>query len=132
MITRPFYKIKILIKERYWEIRYGFDRMRKGYDSADVFELFANFTKRYYKILIEYKKTHCGHPADMSEQEWKDTLNEMIYHLYLMDEHNIHKEFRIGIFQDKPQDCNTINKTMEKHKDKFFELFSKHFYDLWD
>ena len=131
-ITIPFYRIRFWIRERCWEVRYGFERMRKGYDSVDVFDLFPQFTKRYYKILVEFKKIHDSHPMNMTEEEWNDIINEMIYHLYFMDEYNIHKEFETGMFRDKLQDYKTMDEIMNKHKDKFFELFSKYFYDLWN
>ena len=68
-ITIPFYRIKNKLRDVYWEIRYGFQRMFKGYDYVDTFETFAKFTERYYRILMEYKEHHNSHPSNFTEEE---------------------------------------------------------------
>ena len=133
-ITIPYYKIKNWLRDTYWEIRYGFQRMFKGYDSVDTFETFHKFVERYTKILTEYRKKHCGIPMEFenSEEEWDKVIDKMLYHLRYMDEETVIEELE----KDVPDDWNVYSKSvyevMEKHKDAFFKLFSKYFYDLWD
>lgn len=68
VITTPYYRIKWKVREAYWEVRYGFQRMFKGYDSVDTFETFAKFIERYTKILTEYRKTHVGYVGTMTNE----------------------------------------------------------------
>lgn len=132
IITTPYHKAKWWIREAYWEVRYGFQRMFKGYDVVDTFETFAKFIDRYTKILTEYRKKHVGYVWGMENEEWEAIVDEMIYHLHYMDEETVTEELEKNVPDDWSASHKTINEIMDKHKDAFFELFSKYFYDLWD
>lgn len=131
-ITIPFYRAGRIIRDTYWNIRYGFQRMFKGYDSVDIFDTFAKFIERYTKILTELKKCRCSYPCDMTEEEWDNIIDEMLYHLHYMDEENIIEELEKSIPEGWIPSWETTGKIMDEHKEKFFELFSKYFYNLWD
>lgn len=131
-ITIPFHRAKHWIREAYWEVRYGFQRMFKGYDSVDTFETFAKFRERYTKILKEYRKYHVGYCGEMTEEEWDAVIDEMIYHLHYMDEETVTEELERNVPDDWSASYRTVNHILDKHKDAFFELFSKYFYHLWD
>ena len=132
IITTPYYRAKWKIKEVYWEVRYGFERMFKGYDSVDTFETFAKFIERYTKILIEYRKTHIGYVGTMTEEEWDGIIDEMLYHLKYMDEETVTEELEKDVPDDWSVSSITVYEVMDKHKDAFFKLFSEYFYNLWD
>jgi hypothetical protein len=131
-ITLPFYRLKRKIRDIYWEIRYGFQRMFKDYDNVDIFSMDSKFIERYYKILTDFKKSLHGHPGRMSEEEWNKILDQMIFHLYYMDEEHIDEELCKDVPESWIPTWNTSGEIMEKHKNEFFKLFSEHFYDLWD
>lgn len=131
-ITTPYYKAKWWIREAYWEVRYGFQRMFKGYDSVDVFETFAKFRERYIKILTQYRKNHVGYVFEMENEEWEAIIDEMIYHLHYMDKEKVTEELERDVPDDWAASYKTVNYILDKHKDAFFELFSKYFYHLWD
>ena len=131
-ITMPFYRIKSWVKYVYWKIRYGFQRMFKGYDCVDTFETFSKFTERYYKILAEYKKHHHGYPYDSTEEKWDNIVDDMLHNLYYMDEENVEKELSKDVPENWMVDPQITYEIMNKHKDEFFKLFSKYFYNLWD
>lgn len=131
-ITIPFYRASRIIKDAYWNIRYGFQRMFKGYDSVDCFDTFEKFIERYTKILTEFKKHNHSYPLGMTEEEWLNIIDEMIYHLHYMNEDNVDKELKKYVPEGWIPCCKTSGKIMDKHKEKFFELFSKYFYNLWD
>lgn len=131
-ITTPFWKIKRWFKDTYWEIRYGFQRMFKGYDSVDTFETFAKFIERYTNILMEYRKCHVGYVSTMTEEEWDGIIDEMIYHLHYMDEETVTDELEKDVPDNWSASYKTVNYILNKHKDEFFKLFSKYFYELWD
>lgn len=132
IITTPYYKAKWKVKEAYWEVRYGLERMFKGYDSVDTFETFAKFIERYTKILTEYRKTHIGYVGTMTEEEWDDIIDEMLYHLKYMDEETVTEELEKDVPDDWTASAITVYEIMDKHKDAFFKLFSEYFYNLWD
>lgn len=131
-ITRLYYKIKWKIRNAYWECRYGFERMFKGYDSMDTFEIFYKFIKKYKNVLAEFRNNHWGHPANLTEEEWNNILDSMLYHLYYMEEDNVIKELEKDVPDNWSVSLKTINEVMEKHKNGFFKLFSEYFYNLWD
>ena len=132
VITTPYYKIKRWIRDIYWQVYYGFERMFKGYDSVDTFETFAKFTERYEKILKDYKKYHYGYPGDMTVEEWESVIDDMIYHLHYMNEQNVEDELSKGMPKNWIPSSITVYEVMDRHKNEFFKLFSEHFYNLWD
>lgn len=132
VITTPYYKAKWKVKEVYWNCRYGFERMFKGYDSVDTFETFAKFIERYTKILTEYRKTHIGYVGTMTNEEWEAIIDEMLYHLYYMDEWHVIDELEKGVPDNWSVSAKLVSEVLDKHKDAFFKLFSEYFYNLWD
>lgn len=132
MITTPYYIVRRKIKDAYWEVRYGFQRMLKGYDVVDTFETFAKFIERYTKILTEYRKTHVGYVGTMTNEEWETIIDEMLYHLKYMDEWTVIQELEKDIPEDWSASFKTVNEILDKHKNEFFKLFSEYFYNLWD
>ena len=131
-ITMPFWRVKRWIKDTYWDIRYGFQRIFKGYDAVDTFETFAKFIERYSKILTEYRKYHVGYCGWMTEEEWDAVIDEMIYHLKYMDEMTVIEELERDVPDNWSASYKTVGEILDNHKNKFFELFSKYFYHLWD
>lgn len=131
-ITIPFWRIRRWVKDIYRKIRYGFQRMFKGYDNVDIFETFTKFVERYTKILAEYKKTHLSHATTMTNEEWEAIIDKMLYHLHYMDEDNVEQELEKDIPDSWSASPKTISEIMNRHKDEFFKLFSENFYDLWD
>lgn len=131
-ITTPFYRIKHKVRDIYWKIRYGFQRMFKGYDVVDTFETFAKFVERYSNILAEYRKKHWGYPGDLTEEEWDDIVDEMIYHLHYMNEQTVIDELEKDVSYEWSVSGKVVSEIMDKHKDEFFTLFSKYFFCLWD
>ena len=131
IITTPFYIAKRKIKDAYWEVRYGFQRMFKGYDSVDIIETYQQFIDRYTKILTQFKESNMGNPGTLTEEEWDNIIDQMLYHLYYMDEDNVNKELSKDVQENLILTTKTSYEIMEKHKDEFFKLFSEWFYHLW-
>lgn len=131
-IVSLYYSIRRNAREVWWEIRYGLQRMFKGYDYVDVFNLCNKFAERYTAILTDYNRTRSGHPGCIAEDEWEAIINEMLFHLYYMSEDNVHRELCADVPDNWILSVYTTYDVMEKHKDEFFKLFSQHFYSLWD
>lgn len=105
-----------------------FFTLKHGYSPVAQFETFEWFITVMREILINYRDNRTGTPvvipdynADslISENKnigaYNNILNEMIELLDKMDEYD-----------------NTSLEAMDSAKNKFFELFSKYFYTLWD
>lgn len=109
-----------------------FFTLKHGYSPVAQFETFEWFIAVMREILINYRDNRTGTPivipdydADslISENKnieaYNNILNEMIELLDKMNEGNL------------TYDSASLG-TMNAAKDKFFELFSKYFYTLWD
>lgn len=130
--TLPFYKARHKVKDAYWKARYGFQRMFKGYDNVDTFDIFSKFVERYKKIIKELRDNHYGYPGTITNEEWDNILDTMLYHLHYMEEDNVIKELEKDVPENWSVSLRTVNDVMEKHKNGFFKLFSEYFYSLWD
>lgn len=109
-----------------------FFTLKHGYSPVAQFETFEWFITVMREILINYRDNRTGTPivipnydADslISENKnieaYNNILNEMIELLDKMDEYNLAHD-------------NASLEAMNAAKDKFFKLFSKYFYTLWD
>jgi hypothetical protein len=130
-ITCIPYRIKWNTLDIYRAIKFGFQRMFRGYDNSDVWEFFYNFTDRNYKILNKFICKNKCHPVNLTEEEWDDILQEMCKHLYMMDEHNVIDYLKTGMPKGWRPASNSVYEIMERHKNEFFDLMKEHFYDLW-
>ncbi len=113
--------------------------LKHGYDNYATYETFTWFISTMKDILIKYKNCHYGTPVlltnyplqssednkieQVNKEFWNSIIDEMLLLLDEMDETNeLYKNMK---YKD-------IHKNMEEAKDKFFILFSKYFYELWD
>lgn len=131
-LTFPIYRIKNKMRDLWWEIIYGFQRMFRGYDNVDTFSIDSRFIERYKRILTEFRKFSWGNPGIMSEEEWKSIIDKMIFHLQYMDEDTVLDELLKEVPDVWVASQKSIDEVVIPHKDAFFELFSKYFYHLWD
>ena len=131
-ITYPFYWCRNKFREARHNIRYGFQRMFRGYDDIETYSLDTQFISRYTKIIKTFKDNLHGVPHNLTEEEWNNILDKMLFHLYYMDEENIYKELYKDIPDNWLVSFDTTAAIMDHHKNEFFKLFSEHFYDLWD
>ena len=84
-------------------------------------------------VLLNYRHNRVGTPivildystenAEKNEYVWNNILDRMIEYLSYMDESN-------SLYDDI--DPKVKHEMMDRYKDKFFELYAKYFYDLWD
>lgn len=110
-----------------------FFTLKHGYSPVAQWETFEWFIVVMREILINYRDNRTGTPIvipgyhidsliseNKNIEAYNNILNEMIELLDKMDEGNY-------LTYD-----NTSLEAMNAAKDKFFELFSKYFYTLWD
>ena len=125
------WRLGFKIKNLYYQVKYGFQRMFRGYDDTELFNMDMTFVDRYLKALKDFKKYHYGHPYELTPEQWSAVLDELIKHLTLMNEDNVIAELKNGMPDSFEPDYKTVNEIQDKHKNEFFKLFSKWFYSLW-
>ena len=113
-----------------------FFTLKHGYSPVAQWETFEWFIAVMREILINYRDNRTGTPVVIPDYHTDDLisenknieiynniLNEMIELLDKMDECNLtYNGVSLG----------EMHSAMDTAKNKFFELFSKYFYTLWD
>ena len=113
-----------------------FFTLKHGYSPVAQFETFEWFIVVMREILVNYRDNRTGTPVVIPDYNIDDLISENknieIYN-------NILNEM-IELL-DKMDECNStyngvsleeMHSAMDTAKNKFFELFSKYFYTLWD
>lgn len=127
----------ILLNQLRWKIKdFIFDfkmrcqRFKRGYADEDWWNMDVWFCK-IIKPMLETLRDHAhSYPNEFeSFDEWKKILNEMIYYVNNMDaDDKYFKMSQLGNWKD----YKALSEEANLNKEKFFILFSKYFYDLWD
>ena len=65
-------------RDWYYECKYGFQRMFRGYDDKQVFNLDLELIKHIHKILKAFRKDCISYPNQLTYEEWLSILDEMI------------------------------------------------------
>lgn len=131
-ISAPFCRVRRFFHDRWWNFQQRCQRFRRGYATSDVWELDCWFISTLKPMLTDMLKTHNSYPGEITDEEWEAILHEMIACLTLMDEDAAQEH--LGITDEKwsVEKHQRIKATMEENKKRFFELFEKWFYNLWD
>lgn len=101
------------------ELVYAWQRAWKGYDESYWYGLDSTFVELYISLLTRLRKDMNSYPPEMTVEQWEQILDEMIKCL---------KEMRVLFTPNVSRDYDSI---MES-KERFFELFNRYFYQLWD
>ena len=110
--------------------------LKHGYSPVAQWETFGWFITVMREILVNYRDNRMGTPVVIPDYNIDDLisenknvnvynslLDEMITLLDQMDENNL--AYNDLSLEEK-------HSAMDSAKNKFFELFSKYFYTLWD
>ena len=113
-----------------------FFTLKHGYSPVAQWETFSWFISVMREILVNYRDNRMGTPVVIPDYNiddlisenknieiYNNILNEMIKLLDKMDECNS---------TYKGVSLEEMHSAMDSAKNKFFELFSKYFYTLWD
>jgi hypothetical protein len=114
-------------------------RFKRGYSYGDVWDMDFWFMRTVKPMLIHLRDHGIGIPNELYLQDadnerilWENTLTEMISCLELMDEDGAEKHLGIENKDFSVGDYNKKWALMEENKNRFFELFSKYYFSLWD
>ena len=134
-----YYRIKNKLIYDIDSLKARCQRFRRGYSYGDVWDMDFWFMRTVKPMLIHLRDHGIGIPNDLYLQDadnerilWENTLTEMISCLELMNEDNAEKYLGIENKDFSVEDYEKKWALMEENKNRFFELFSKHFYSLWD
>lgn len=131
-----YYRIKNTISDAWYDFRCRCQRFKRGWAYGDVWDMDVWFVRTVKPMLIHLKHNGMSHPIEFKDRnEWVAVLDEMIDCLDSMDEDYCIKS--LGFDDCKRTTRNDwdricIATMMEGSKSRFFELFSKYFFDLWD
>lgn len=134
-----YHKIKNKLIYDVDSLRARCQRFKRGYSYGDVWDMDFWFIRNVKPMLIHLRDHGMGVPFDLycdgEENErvaWESILTEMIDCLTLMDEDEAQKYLGVADEDWSVESYNKVNDLMDEKKNRFFELFSKHFYSLWD
>lgn len=139
-----FYRIINFIKRIPKEIKWFFQRGKRGWADIDVICMDYWFFRTVIPMLKRLKDTKHGYPVDMTEEEWDEKLNKMIrcFEEANEDTCSIKNEYdKLEEIINNPE-LNTLDKWIKRNdeiwdyrnkmKKEGFELFSEYFWSLWD
>ena len=131
-ITMPFYRVRNFFRDKWWMFRKRCQRFKRGFAWSDVWDMDDWFILTAKPMLEHLLKNHCSHPYSINDEEWEAILKEMIDCLDLMDEYNAHAHLGFAKYDFSADSYKKVGELMEEKKNRFFELFSKWFFSLWD
>ena len=136
---RLFRVIKNKLIYDFDSLRARCQRFRRGYSYGDVWDMDSWFMRTVKPMLIHLRDHGIGIPcslylegAENEREAWEAILTEMVECIDLMNEDAVEKHLGIDHKDYSIESYNKVNDFMNQKKDRFFELFSKHFYSLWD
>lgn len=108
-------------------------RFKRGYSYGDVWDMDCWFLRTAKPMLIHLRDHGIGFPGTFSDRiYWENILTEMISCLELMNEDEAEKYLGIADNDHSFESHKKVMTLMEENKNRFFDLFSKYFYYLWD
>lgn len=131
-------RIKNSISDFWYDFRCRCQRFKRGWAYGDVWDIDRWFMRTVKPMLIHLRDHGIGIPNEFyvdGENErvnWESTLTEMISCLELMDEDAAREHLGISDSDYSFESYKKARDLMEENKDRFFELFSKYFFALWD
>ena len=134
-----YYRIKNTISYFWYNLRARYQRSKRGYSYGDVWNMCDWFMRTVKPMLIHLRDHGIGVPLDLyldgednERKAWEDILTEMIECLDNMNEEQIYDKYDLWGKHKTKNNYEYVNDLMNTNKDRFFELFSEHFFDLWD
>ena len=138
-----YYKLKNKLIYDVDSLKARIQRFKRGYSYGDIWDMDFWFMRTVKPMLVHLRDHGIGIPNDLYLQDadnerilWENTLTEMISCLELMNEDNVCKslgfDYSISNKHMTAEDYEELWRIMEENKERFFELFSKYFYSLWD
>ena len=134
-----FRRIKNKLVYDFDSLRARCQRFKRGYSYGDVWDMDCWFMRTVKPMLIHLRDNGWGVPNDLykegaenEREDWEAVLTEMVECLDLMDEDAAREYLGIADNDHSVVSYKRVNVFVDENKDKFFKLFSEHFFSLWD
>lgn len=132
-----YHSIRRTVNSKTYNIKSRCQRFKRGYSYGDVWDMDDWFIQTAKPMLTHLKNNGMSYPTTFkSREEWEQVLGEMIGCLELMNIDDAYNYLGFCKFEDRmcitSEDYARVNEVMTANKNKFFELFSEYFYDIWD
>jgi hypothetical protein len=108
-------------------------------DNYDTWSMDSTLSLLIHPMLVQLKATQHGHPANMTEQEWNEILDEMIWAFeqkcrddwesdyYEYEDDNTERFGLKLVWEDRAG-----AKAHQERMSNGFRLFGKYYENLWD
>lgn len=132
-----YYRIKNTISDFWYDFRCRCQRFKRGWAYGDVWDIDVWFMHTVKPMLIHLRDYGIAIPYEFYNEDgnriyWENILTEMISCLELMDEDAAREYLSISDSDWSVESYIKTNDLIVENKNRFFKLFSKYFYDLWD
>ena len=108
-------------------------------DNYDTWSMDSTLSLLIHPMLVQLKATQHGHPADMTEQEWDEILDEMIWAF----EQKCRDDWESDYYEYEDDNTGRFGMKLvwedragaEAHQERLtnaFTLFGKYYENLWD
>ncbi len=131
-------KLKTVYKciDLYWEVKYAFQRVFRGYDDSDVFNFSDNLADRIVKSLTDFKKNSISYPVNMKPKEWDEIIDKIIdgFKFYSESEEGVYG-YVCKLMTSENLNYNeaiTIAKKVSEKKKEQMKLLIDYFGEFWD
>ena len=128
-----FKRLWYILLDKRDERRYRRQRAKRGYSDYDVLDIQMWFVRTLRPMLENILANLYTHPDEITFEEWKSVIEEMIVLLRVMDwddEIFIRKHLGINENDFHIDTVNFVETEREKARIRFMELFSKWFWRL--
>lgn len=112
------YRIRIKIRDFFNNIKWKYQRAKRGYSEYDLWEIDYWFINTFSRMLRDFVKINHGYPSDKETPEnWE---KEILHNADLLE------QLEIDLY-----DYDRIDE-IEKNRDEFFEWLKNNLWNLWD
>ena len=139
-----YYKGKWKVYYFFRDLKFAWQQARRGYNESDVWNINFWFIEHIIPLLEEMNSNRQGHPSDMTDLEWEETIQTMLDGFRLYKKYYIDwdgeplpqdKWIPVAWAKDPPRYVKkryTFNSKEEEIFQNALTLFHKYFYNLWD
>lgn len=137
------YNTKDVPNDLYRKCKRGWQRAYRGWAKEDVWNLDGYLSKVIRDSIQRLRNRHCGHPPNMTSEEWNKKLDNIIYTFDVNDKilNNYwlalqkYNEWKEKIYLEQKEEYCDFHVMTFKETEKYeigWNLFKQHYFDLWD
>lgn len=110
-------------------------RAEQGYCDEDIYNVYDWFLNIVPRVLIDFNKNRIGHPCDLTDKEWDNIIERIIFCLSEANEdictqtNEFSPVTNLTKWEEREDELGKYRNSMLKEG---LELFTKYFWNLWD